>query len=87
MARSVRVVMETKAVARRQVVPAGDDALELLLDFDGAGRAVFGCLLDAFLGPFRNYVHLCLGRITVQFEDVRTTADTQLAAGTEFFVD
>jgi len=76
-----------KAGAHRQVVPAGDTAIELFLDFDGAGRAVFGRLLGALFAPVRNYVYLCLGRVTVHLEDVRATADTQLAAGAEFFVD
>ena len=76
-----------KAVARRQGVPAGDDAIELVFDFDGAGRAVLGGLLHAFLSPVRDYVHFGLCRVTVHLEDVRATADTQLAAGAEFFID
>ena len=75
------------AVARRQVVPAGGAFRELVFDFDGAGRAVFGCLLRALLGPFRNNVDLDLGRVAVDFEDVRAGADTQLAAGAQLFID
>ena len=76
-----------KAGARRQVVPAGDADMELVFDFDGAGRAVFGCLLDAVLSPVGNDIYFDLGHVAVDFEDVRATADTQLAAGAEFFVD
>ena len=70
-----------------EVVPAGNADAELVFDFDGAGRAVFGCLLDAVLGAFRYDVDLGLGRVAVDFEDVRATADAQLAAGAQLFVD
>ena len=79
--------MAGQAGARRRVVPAGDAAIELVFDFDGAGRAVLGRLLDAFLGPVRNNFDLGLGRIAVHLEDVRATADTQFAAGAQFFID
>ena len=77
----------TKAGARRQVVPAGDAWAKLVLDFDGAGRAVFGCLLNALFGPFGNNVDLGLGHVAVDFEDVRAGADAQLAAGAQLFID
>lgn len=77
----------SKADARRQLVPTGVVLVELVFDFDGAGRAVFSSLLHALLGTFGDYIYLGFGDIAVDFEDVRAAADAQLAAGAELFVD
>ena len=60
---------------------------QLVFDFDGAGRAVFRRLLHALFSSVRNDVDLDFGHVAVDLEDVRATADTQLAAGAEFSID